>query len=123
MHDALRRFKANLFQALAHPTRLAILEHLSEGELSAGELIGRLGVEQANASQHLAILRSRFIVANRKSGNQVFYSVRDPLILEVLDTMRQYFHRHLAESLVLLDEIKLNDTKELTSPLVGEAAH
>jgi ArsR family transcriptional regulator len=110
MQDALRRFKADLFQALAHPTRVAILEHLSAGELSAGELIGRLGVEQANASQHLAVLRSRFLVVNRKVGNQVFYSVRDPLILEVLKTTRQYFHRHLAESMALLDEIKQADS-------------
>lgn len=109
MQDALRRFKADLFQALAHPTRVAILEHLSSGELSAGELIGRLGVEQANASQHLAVLRSRFLVLNRKVGNQVFYSVRDPLILDVLKIMRQYFHQHLAESMALLDEIRQDD--------------
>lgn len=124
MQDALRRFKADLFQALAHPTRVAILEHLSGGELSAGELIGRLGVEQANASQHLAVLRSRFLVANRKAGNQVFYSVRDPLILEVLDTMRKYFHQHLAESMALLeevksDELKASEKKEEIIPAVG----
>jgi DNA-binding transcriptional ArsR family regulator len=111
MQDALRRFKADIFQALAHPTRVAILEHLREGELSAGELIERLGVEQANASQHLAVLRSRLLVANRKVGNQVFYSVRDPLILEVLDTMRKYFHQHLAESMALLEGIKSDDVK------------
>src|SRR5271166_1676454 len=93
----LRRFKAEFFQALAHPTRIAIVELLRDGELSAGALIERLGVEQANASQHLAVLRSRHIVVNRKAGNQVFYSVRDPLIFEVLDVMKRYFHAHLAE--------------------------
>ena len=40
MQDALRRFKADIFQALAHPTQIAILEFLGEGELSAGELMG-----------------------------------------------------------------------------------
>jgi DNA-binding transcriptional ArsR family regulator len=81
MQDALRRFKAEFFQALSHPTRIAIVELLREGELSAGALIDLLGVEQANASQHLTVLRSKQIVLNRKAGNQVFYSVRDPLIL------------------------------------------
>ena len=57
MPDQLRQFKADIFQALAHPTRIAILEFLSEGELSAGALIEKLGIEQSNASQHLAILR------------------------------------------------------------------
>ena len=106
MQDSLRRFKADIFQALGHPTRLAILELLSSGELSAGVLIEKLGMEQANVSQHLAVLRAKQIVTNRKAGNQVFYSVRDPLILEVLALMRAYFHAHLKESLGMLDEME-----------------
>lgn len=106
MPDSLRRFKADFFQALAHPTRIAIVELLRDGELSAGALIERLGVEQANASQHLAVLRAKQIVVNRKAGNQVFYSVRDPLILEVLDVMKRYFYAHLAERQATLDDIK-----------------
>jgi DNA-binding transcriptional ArsR family regulator len=105
MQESLRRFKADLFQALAHPTRIAILELLSDGELSAGALIEKLGMEQANVSQHLAVLRSKHLVSNRRVGNQVFYSVRDPIIIEVLDLMRTYFHAHLKESLGMLDEI------------------
>jgi ArsR family transcriptional regulator len=97
MQDLLRQFKADFFQALAHPTRIAIIEQLRNGELSAGALIERLGIEQANASQHLAVLRARNIVVNRKVANQVFYSVRDPLIIQVLDIMRQYFHSHMSE--------------------------
>lgn len=104
--DALRRFKAEFFQALAHPTRIAIIELLRDGELSAGALIERLGVEQANASQHLTVLRSKHIVVNRKAGNQVFYTVRDPLIFEVLDVMKRYFYAQLAEGQAMLDEIK-----------------
>jgi len=106
MQDSLRQFKADIFQALAHPTRIAILEFLSQGELSAGTLIERLGMEQANVSQHLAVLRSKQLVSSRKAGNQVFYSVRDPLIIEVLKLMRTYFHAHLKESLSMLDEME-----------------
>ena len=61
MPDALRRFKAEVFQALAHPTRIAIVELLRNGPLPAGKLIEQLGIEQANASQHLA-------VQNRQKG-------------------------------------------------------
>jgi DNA-binding transcriptional ArsR family regulator len=103
MQESLRRFKADIFQALAHPTRLAILELLSAGELSAGALIEKLGMEQANVSQHLAVLRAKQLVSNRKAGNQVFYSVRDPIIIEVLNLMRTYFHVHLKEALGMLD--------------------
>jgi ArsR family transcriptional regulator len=106
MQDALRRFKADIFQALAHPTRIAILELLRDGELSAGKLIEKLVLEQANVSQHLAILRAKQLVSTRKVGNQVFYSVRDPIIIEVLNLMRTYFHAHLKESLGMLDEME-----------------
>jgi DNA-binding transcriptional ArsR family regulator len=106
MQDSLRRFKADIFQALAHPTRIAILELLSGGELSAGALIEKLGMEQANVSQHLAVLRAKQLVSNRKAGNQVFYSVRDPIIIEVLSLMRTYFAVHLKEALGMLDEIE-----------------
>jgi ArsR family transcriptional regulator len=106
MQDSLRRFKADIFQALAHPTRIAILELLSGGELSAGALIEKLGMEQANVSQHLAVLRTKQLVSNRKAGNRVFYSVRDPIIIGVLNLMRTYFHVHLKEALEMLDEIE-----------------
>ena len=42
---------------------------------------------------------------NRKAGNQVFYSVRDPILLEVLALMRSYFQKHLAEALAMLEEV------------------
>jgi DNA-binding transcriptional ArsR family regulator len=106
MPDALRRFKAEIFQALAHPTRIAIVEALRQGEMPAGKLIERLGLEQANASQHLSVLRSRQIVANRKEGNQVFYSLRSPLLIDVLDIMRRYFQAQLTENLATLGEIE-----------------
>src|SRR5436190_17173164 len=109
MQNLLRQFKADFFQALAHPTRIAIVEHLRNGELSAGALIERLGIEQANASQHLAVLRAKNILVNRKVGNQVFYSVRDPLIIEVLDIMRRYFHAHLSEVSATLKAINKAD--------------
>ena len=106
MPDSLRQFKADIFQALAHPTRIAILELLSNGELSAGALMEKLVLEQANVSQHLAVLRAKQLVSNRKVGNQVFYSIRDPIISQVLDLMRTYFHAHLKESLGMLDEME-----------------
>jgi ArsR family transcriptional regulator len=109
--DSLRRFKADIFQALAHPTRIAILESLSDHELSAGALIEQLGMEQANISQHLAVLRSKQLVAHRKAGNQVFYSVRDPIIIKVLNLMRSYFHAHLKEAMAMLGEMEKPNTK------------
>jgi ArsR family transcriptional regulator len=102
--DALRQFKSEIFQALANPTRIAIVEALRDGEMSAGKLIEKLGIEQANASQHLAILRARSIVVNRKVGNQVFYSIRDRALIEVLDILRRYFYSQLSDTVNMLEE-------------------
>jgi ArsR family transcriptional regulator len=106
MSQELRRFKAEIFQGLAHPTRIAIVEALRGGEKSAGQLIERLGLEQANASQHFAVLRARQIVTSRKEGNQVFYSLRDPVLIEVLDILKRYFYSHLTQTMAMLKEIQ-----------------
>jgi DNA-binding transcriptional ArsR family regulator len=108
MSQELRQFKAEIFQALAHPTRIAIVELLRRGEMPAGRLIEQLGLEQANASQHLAVLRSKLIVAGRKEGNQVFYSLRDPALIEVLDIMTRYFHSQLSHTISMLKEIRMD---------------
>lgn len=113
MQDKLRRFKAGIFQALAHPTRIAIIELLrDQGEVPVTAVYEWLELEQANVSQHLAVLRARHLVVTRKAGNQVFYSLRDRIIGRVLDLMRQYFHSHLAESLELLEEMRTDDGRK-----------
>ena len=102
--DALRQFKSEIFQGLANPTRIAMVELLRDGELSAGQLIQKLGIEQANASQHLAVLRAKQIVVSRKVGNQVYYSIRDRALIEVLEILRRYFYAQLSTTVGLLKQ-------------------
>lgn len=104
MPDPLRQFKAEMFQALGNPTRIALLDELRDGELTVGSLAERLDAEQSNISQHLAVLRARQIVVTRKVANQVFYSVRDPLLWKVLDVMRRYFEKQVGESVRILEK-------------------
>ena len=102
MLESMRRFKAGVFQALAHPTRIAIIEQLSVGEMSVGRLCEKIGIEQANASQHLAVLRNKHLVETRKEGNQIVYRLRDPALTTILEALRKFFLAHLSESLELL---------------------
>ena len=104
MLQSLRQFKAEIFQALGHPTRIAIVEYLRYGEMSVGRLCEKVGIEQANASQHLAVLRSKHIVETRKEGNQIFYRLRHPLVGDMLEMMRQYFFDHMNEAMQMLRE-------------------
>jgi DNA-binding transcriptional ArsR family regulator len=112
VQDELRRFKAGIFQALGHRTRIAIVELLrDEGKVPVSRIHEQLGLEQANVSQHLAVLRSKLIVTSKKEGNQVFYSLRDPILGKVLNLMRQYFQAHLNEALELLKDMEENPAK------------
>ena len=106
MRSQLRQFKAEVFQALAHPTRIAIVELLrDEGAVPVSQIYERLGLEQANVSQHLAVLRSKQIVVGRKEGSQVFYSLRDPILGKILDLLQDYFHTHASDIMKLLGGI------------------
>ncbi len=78
--------------------------------MSAGAILERLAVEQANASQHLAVLRASHIVVNRKEGNQVFYSLKNHRLVDVLSLMRLYFMEELNESVEMLAEINQQST-------------
>ena len=102
----LSQFKAEFFKALAHPLRIKILDALRAGEYGVNELCARLGAEQSNLSQQLAVLRSRNIVSARKNSNNVFYSVRDPAIFRLLDVAKEIFNNHLIDLTDLLAQLR-----------------
>jgi ArsR family transcriptional regulator len=101
----LSQFKAEFFKALAHPLRIRILDELRKGEMSVNDLGSRLNVEQSNLSQQLAVLRNRNILAARKDGQNVYYSVRDPQLFDLLDVARKIFNSHLIDVKDLLSQL------------------
>lgn len=108
MNQPLHRFKADFFKALAHPTRLVILEHLRNGEQSVSDLQQAIGCEQAHISQHLGILRGKHIVDARKDGTTAYYRVCDPMLFELLDVARTIFTNQLTTTQDML--LELQDT-------------
>ncbi len=94
--ESLQELKAELFRALAHSTRIRILELLRVGEMSVSELEQRLGIEAASVSQHLGVLRGQDLVSARREGSSVFYRLREPKIVDLLDTARMIFDHRLA---------------------------
>lgn len=100
--ERLRQFKAEFFKALAHPVRIAVLEHLRRGPRSVGELQTLTGVAGPTVSQQLAILRGRGIVVPERSGTTVRYHAADPQIYVLLDAAREIFYGHLSDSAELL---------------------
>ena len=104
--ETLRRFKAEVFKVLAHPIRIHIIEILGKGEFSVGAILNHVKIEPANLSQHLSVLRYNHLVVTRREGNQVLYSLRDPLLDKVLNTMREYFQRHFEDSIGMLKQME-----------------
>src|SRR5260370_7770641 len=104
MTQALQRFKAEFFKALAHPTRIRILELLRNGEKSVGELQQEIASEGSTVSQQLAILRMKNVVDTRRVANVIYYRLRDPLVTELLDVARRIFDSHVIELRSMADE-------------------
>ena len=82
-----QRFAA-VGRALADPKRLCVLESLAVGELSVSDLSARVGCQIPNMSQHLAVLRSAGLVATRRDGNTVYYSLTDPRVIEAYQLLQ-----------------------------------
>lgn len=69
---------ADVFSVLAHPHRLRIVEEIGAGELDVASISEILAISHSGASQHLAQLRARRLVVERRDGRRVFYRLRNP---------------------------------------------
>ena len=73
--------RARVIKAMAHPTRLFLVDELSRGERCVCELTGMVGADVSTVSRHLAVLRNAGIVEDERRGAQIFYSLRCPCVL------------------------------------------
>ena len=81
---------ARVCRAIADGKRLLIINELRDGPRSVGELADALGIPQANASQHLAILRDRGIVTTRRAGSTIHYSLTSSKVVEAIDLLYEF---------------------------------
>lgn len=77
--------RATIIKALAHPTRLFLVDELSRHEKCVCELTEMVGADISTVSKHLSILKSAGIVQDEKRGAQVFYRLRVPCVLKFFD--------------------------------------
>jgi len=83
-----RERSAAIARALSDPKRLCVLETLADGERSVSELSRDVGCQVPNMSQHLAVLRSAGLVVTRRDGNNVFYRLADPRVIEAYQLLQ-----------------------------------
>ena len=79
------RENAEIFKALAHPSRLLIIEALAKGKHCVNELTDLIGADMSTVSRHLAQLRNVGLIRDEKRGLQVFYELRCHCVLKFLD--------------------------------------
>jgi DNA-binding transcriptional ArsR family regulator len=94
--------KADLFKALAHPGRVRVLELLTEGDRTIGELADGTGMELSHLSQQVTVLRRAGVVDSRRVRNTVVCSLRDPQTAELLAVARRMLTRTLRDDQALL---------------------
>ena len=73
--------RARIIKAMAHPSRLLIVDELSRGERCVCELTEMIGADVSTVSKHLSILRNAGIISDEKRGVQVFYTLKCPCVL------------------------------------------
>lgn len=76
---------ANCFRVLSEPVRLKLLHQLRDGEKNVGELVGALQISQPSVSKHLRVLLEADYVARRQEGTSAFFSIKEPMILQLCD--------------------------------------
>jgi ArsR family transcriptional regulator len=120
----LHRFKAEFFKALAHPTRIRILERLRAGEAAVSDLQRALGLDQSVVSQQLAVLRAQGVVASHKLGASVRYRVPDDALFDLLDAARRMFDNRLTLTQTLLRQLRAEGraTRQARTPARRRAA-
>jgi len=79
--ETMFKRQAQVLKALASESRLKIVNRLARGQCSVGELTELIGSDRTTVSKHLAVLRAHGIVADRREGNVVFYTLLTPCVV------------------------------------------
>ena len=92
MDAAIYEFRAHVLKAMAHPTRLQIVDALVEGEKCVCELQEIVGSALPTVSRHLSVMSNAGIVAARRDGTRIYYRLLVPCVLQVFDCIDEVLH-------------------------------
>lgn len=89
--DEILENVARCFNVLGEPTRLKIFRSVCHGEKCVTDIVTEVGSSQTNISRHLGVMYHSGILARQRNGSQMFYSVADPVFIEVCRTLCMKF--------------------------------
>ncbi len=104
MND-IATLRADILKALAQPTRLKIIELLRNGERCVCEIFPAIDEEQSNTSRHLNMMLAAGVLSRRKDGLKIYYAIKHPEILEIVDIVTLIAKQDIAGRYKLLKAI------------------
>jgi len=116
LRDEIMRMHAQVCAALADPNRILILYSVLDQPRSVGDLVKLLGTSQPTVSRHLQNLRDRHMVISTRDGQNVFYSLSDPRIIQALDLLREVLADDLSYRGSLAGKVDLSQNFEGKQP-------
>lgn len=93
------RMRADIIKAMAHPTRLFIMDKLVEREHCVNELRDMIGDDLSTVSKHLSVLKKAGIIIDQKKGTQVFYALKVPCIMNFMSCVKTLLKENARERL------------------------
>lgn len=109
LESELNLLHARICPALSDPKRMLLLYLTAERERSVSDLTEVTGMPQSTVSRHLAVLRERALVTTRRQGTSIYYKVKDPRLIQAMDSLRDVLNQVLQEQSDTSKEI-LNTT-------------
>lgn len=96
------RARAKIMKAMAHPSRLFMIDELAKGERCVCELTEMVGADKSTVSKHLSVLKEAGIVSDEKRGLMVYYSLRVPCITGLFECVESVVKSNVEAQLAAL---------------------
>ncbi len=103
LENQIYAYHAEMCQVFSHPKRLEAIDLLRHGEMTVTELAQKLGVTPGNLSQHLSMMKDRRILLARKEGNQVYYRIANPKLIQCFEMMQEMLFEQIRRDAALID--------------------
>jgi len=107
--EPIYELHADLCKIFSNAKRLEIIDSLKDKEMSAGELIARIGLSKANLSQHMSVLKLKGVILTRREGINIYYRIANPKILQACRLIREVLFEQFQEKRKILSGLR--DTK------------
>ena len=95
--EGIYELQADLCKIFSNAKRLEIINSLKDKEMSASELIERIGLSKANLSQHMGVLKSKGVILTRREGVNIYYRISNPKIIQACHLIREVLFEQFKE--------------------------